>query len=88
MTGSHGDSSTSAPAVRELPKITIQSDTRDVLAHAAKAASKLDDYFIVDIDAHVTESAFWSDITDRIDNDYLPPRRASRSRKSGGRRRA
>jgi predicted TIM-barrel fold metal-dependent hydrolase len=71
MTGSRGDSSASPPAVRELAKITIHSDTRDVLAHAAKAASKLADYFIVDIDAHITETAFWSDITDRIDNDYI-----------------
>src|SRR5215472_7234895 len=57
--------------MRELQKLTIRSDTRDVLAHAAKDARKLSDYFIVDIDAHVTETAFWSDITDRIDNDYL-----------------
>ena len=71
MTGSRSDSSASPPAVRELAKITIHSDTRDVLAHAAKAASKLADYFIVDIDAHITETAFWSDITDRIDNDYI-----------------
>ena len=83
MTDSRGDSSTSAPAVRELEKITIRSDTRDVLAHAAKSARKLTDYFIVDIDAHVTETAFWSDITDRIDNDYL--RQAAKSfRERGG----
>ncbi|HEY2618548.1 MAG TPA: hypothetical protein VGI78_14505, partial [Acetobacteraceae bacterium] len=71
MTASRGDSSMSSPAVRELEKITIRSDTRDVLAHAANSARKLTDYFIVDIDAHITETAFWSDITDRIDNDYL-----------------
>ena len=59
--------------VRELEKITVQSDTRDILAHAAQEARRLDDYFLVDIDAHVTETAFWSEITDRIDNDY--PRR-------------
>jgi predicted TIM-barrel fold metal-dependent hydrolase len=57
--------------VRELPKITVRSDTRDVLAHVTKDARKLHDYFVVDIDAHVTETAFWSDVTDRIDNDYL-----------------
>ena len=83
MTGSHGDSSTSTPAVRELAKITIHSDTRDVLAHAAKAASKLADYFIVDIDAHITETAFWSDITDRIDNDYIRHAAKSFKEKSG-----
>ena len=42
-----------------------------MLAHASKSARKLNDYFIVDIDAHVTETAFWSEVTDRIDNDYL-----------------
>ena len=83
MTGSRGDSSASPPAVRELAKITIHSDTRDVLAHAAKAASKLADYFIVDIDAHITETAFWSDITDRIDNDYIRHAAKSFREKSG-----
>src|SRR5215469_9903238 len=68
--------------IRELPKITIKSDTRDVLAHAAKHAQKLKDYFIVDIDAHVTETAFWSEITDRIDNDYL--RHAAKSFRDRG----
>jgi predicted TIM-barrel fold metal-dependent hydrolase len=72
-----------APTLRELDKITIRSDTRDVLAHAAREARKLKDYFIVDIDAHVTETAFWSEITDRIDNDYL--RQAAKSfRERGG----
>src|SRR5436305_10909330 len=53
-----------APRVTELPKITVHSETREILAHAAK--EKLpDDYFIVDVDAHVTETAFWSEITDR-----------------------
>jgi predicted TIM-barrel fold metal-dependent hydrolase len=56
------------PVVTELPKITIHSDTRDVLAHAARE-SVVNDYFIVDVDAHVTETAFWSEITDRMDNE-------------------
>ncbi len=73
MTTTRGDDSgfTAHPSVRELEKITNKTDTRDVLAHASKSARKLNDYFIVDIDAHVTETAFWSEITDRIDNDYL-----------------
>jgi uncharacterized protein len=69
-------------AIKELPKITIRSDTRDILAHAAKEARKLKDYFIVDIDAHVTETAFWSEVTDRIDNDYL--KHAAKSFKDRG----
>jgi uncharacterized protein len=73
MTTTSGDNSgfTAHPTVRELEKITNRTDTRDVLAHASKSARKLNDYFIVDIDAHVTETAFWSEVTDRIDNDYL-----------------
>jgi len=85
MTASRGDDSsfTAQATVRELDKITNRSDTRDVLAHASKSARKLNDYFIVDIDAHVTETAFWWEITDRIDNDYL--RHAAQSfRERGG----
>jgi hypothetical protein len=55
--------------LRDLPKIDRSSDTRDVLAHAAKDAERLRDYFIIDIDAHVTELAFWSEITNLIDSD-------------------
>jgi predicted TIM-barrel fold metal-dependent hydrolase len=56
------------PQVTELPKITNNTDTRDILAHAARD-KETDDYFIVDVDAHVMETAFWSEVTDRIDND-------------------
>jgi predicted TIM-barrel fold metal-dependent hydrolase len=81
MTAPRGASS--SKTVRELEKITSRTDTRDVLAHAASDARKLADTFIVDIDAHVTETAFWSEITDRIDNDYL--RDAAKSfRERGG----
>jgi uncharacterized protein len=81
MTAPRGASS--SQTVRELEKITSRTDTRDVLAHAANDARKLADTFIVDIDAHVTETAFWSEITDRIDNDYL--RDAAKSfRERGG----
>jgi len=81
MTAPRGASS--SQTVRELEKITNRTDTRDVLAHAANDARKLADTFIVDIDAHVTETAFWSEITDRIDNDYL--RDAAKSfRERGG----
>jgi len=81
MTAPRGASS--SKNVRELEKITSRTDTRDVLAHAASDARKLADTFIVDIDAHVTETAFWSEITDRIDNDYL--RDAAKSfRERGG----
>jgi predicted TIM-barrel fold metal-dependent hydrolase len=57
-----------APRVSELPKINVHTDTRDILAHAAND-KEADDYFIVDVDAHVTETAFWSEIVERMDND-------------------
>jgi hypothetical protein len=71
---------THAPQVTELPKITVHSDTRDILAHAIKER-ETDDYFIVDVDAHVMETAFWSELTDRIDNDvYRQMAKAFRDR--------
>src|SRR5262249_1176954 len=66
--------------VKELPKITIQTDTREILAHAAK--EKRGNYFIVDVDAHVTETAFWSEIIDRMDSDVY--RQMSRAFKDRG----
>jgi predicted TIM-barrel fold metal-dependent hydrolase len=68
------------PAVSELPKINNLTDTRDILAHAAKDA-KEHDYFIVDVDAHVTETAFWSEVVDRMDGDvYRQMARAFKER--------
>jgi predicted TIM-barrel fold metal-dependent hydrolase len=60
------------PSARPLGDITGASDTRDVLAHATRqAAAGHDDYFVVDIDAHVSEDHFWSEVIDLIDNDVL-----------------
>jgi predicted TIM-barrel fold metal-dependent hydrolase len=68
------------PAVSELPKINNLTDTRDILAHAAKDA-KENDYFIVDVDAHVTETAFWSEVVDRMESDvYKQMARAFKER--------
>ena len=68
------------PRVAELPKITTTTDTREILAHAAKEARR-DDYFIVDVDAHVTETAFWPDVIDRMDSDvYKQMARAFKER--------
>jgi predicted TIM-barrel fold metal-dependent hydrolase len=55
----------------ELQQLTIKSDTRDVLAHASNYVKqhKLDEVLIIDIDAHVTEAAFWKEIVDRIPSD-------------------
>jgi predicted TIM-barrel fold metal-dependent hydrolase len=57
--------------VRELQEITIKTDTRDILSHATMQAEGLEDYFLVDIDAHVTETQFWPEIIDLIDNDVI-----------------
>ena len=56
---------------RELEQITVKSDTRDVLAHSRRYANEkgLDDVLIVDVDAHVTETAFWGEIIERMDSD-------------------
>jgi len=61
----------SGGAPPELPPITTRSDTRDVLAHAAQDLRREGERFIVDVDAHVTETAFWADIVDRVDNDVI-----------------
>ncbi len=60
-----------APRIEELEKISTRTDTRDYLAKAAPTREKLKDWLVVDVDAHVNETAFWSEITDRIDNDVL-----------------
>src|SRR5262245_63394184 len=60
-----------AKQVRELQEITINTDTRDILSHATIQAEGLEDYFLVDIDAHVTETSFWNEIIDLIDNDVI-----------------
>jgi uncharacterized protein len=68
------------PRVTELPKITTTTDTREILAHAAKEARR-DDYFIVDVDAHVTETAFWPEVVDRMESDvYKQMARAFKER--------
>ena len=75
------------PQFRELQEITMQTDTRDILAHATRQAESYEDYFLVDIDAHVTETSFWPEILASIDNDVIrqmgqadrrPPRQRQR----------
>ena len=59
------------PQFRELQEISMQTDTRDILAHATRQAESYEDYFLVDIDAHVTETSFWPEILAMIDNDVI-----------------
>src|ERR1700716_4155548 len=60
-----------APGIEELEKISTRTDTRDYLAKAAGTTEKLKDWLVVDVDAHVNETSFWSEVTERIDNDVL-----------------
>src|SRR5262245_26599143 len=55
----------------ELPEVTTRTDTRDILAHATRDAEAREDYFLVDIDAHVSEVQFWPEIINLIDNDVI-----------------
>src|SRR6187455_176990 len=59
------------PQFRELHEITMQTDTRDILAHATRQSESYEDYFLVDIDAHVTETSFWPEILAMIDNEVI-----------------
>ena len=56
---------------RPMPKITTGTDTRDILAHATRQAAEFEDFFLVDIDAHVTETQFWPEIIAMVDNDVI-----------------
>ena len=78
----HRNGKSARPRVTELPKITVHSDTRDILAHAAKDRdAEPEQYFIVDVDAHVTETAFWSEVVDRMESDvYRQMARAFKDR--------
>jgi predicted TIM-barrel fold metal-dependent hydrolase len=60
-----------APQFRELQEITMKTDTRDILAHATRQSESYEDYFLVDIDAHVTETQFWPEIIALIENDVI-----------------
>lgn len=74
------------PEVRELAEFHSRSDTRDVLSHATKqAAAEYDDYFIVDIDAHVSEDQFWDEVLALVDNDYWRDLGESQFKGFGGR---
>ena len=70
---------------RALGEITIRTDTRDILAHASRQAKKhrFDEMLIVDVDAHITETAFWGEIVDRIDSDVYRHMAAAFRERSG-----
>jgi uncharacterized protein len=53
--------------------IDVYTDTRDILAHARRYAKKrgLEDWFIVDIDAHHVETVSWKEIVTYIDDPVV-----------------
>jgi predicted TIM-barrel fold metal-dependent hydrolase len=54
---------------RPLPRQIVRgTDTRDVLAHAARQRreKKLDDYLIIDVDAHHFETQSWGEVIEYI----------------------
>ena len=58
--------------VHEIPtkQIDVYTDTRDILAHAKRQAddNKFEDYLIVDIDSHHTETTSWHEIIEYIED--------------------
>jgi predicted TIM-barrel fold metal-dependent hydrolase len=59
------------PRIAELEKISTRTDTRDYLAKAASTTETLKDWLIVDVDAHVNEAAFLTEVNELIDNDVM-----------------
>src|SRR5215475_13495436 len=72
------------PLFRELQEITMQTDTRDILAHATRQSESHEDYFLVDMDAHVTETSFWPEILALIDNDVIRQMGEANAARPGG----
>jgi len=61
--------------IQELPikQIDVYTDTRDILAHASRQALKrgFEDYLIVDVDAHHTETTSWHEIIEYIEDPVI-----------------
>ena len=56
-----------------VQQITTRTDSREILANAHRdiALHHLDDYFIVDVDAHHVEFDSWAEILDHLENPVL-----------------
>jgi uncharacterized protein len=57
----------------KVQQITTRTDSREILANAHRDIARLhlDDYFIVDVDAHHVEFDSWSEILDHLENPVL-----------------
>ncbi len=62
-----------APQFAPTQQIDVHTDTRDVLAHAKRSAIKrgLEDWFVVDIDAHHVESVSWHEVVTYIEDPVI-----------------
>jgi hypothetical protein len=62
-----------AAAEHAVQQITTRTDSREILANARRDIARyhLEDYFIVDLDAHHVEFDSWSEILDRLENPVL-----------------
>ena len=60
-------------AAGRLEEIGIYSDTRDILAHSRAEAIRhgIDDWFIVDVDAHHMESISWAEVVHYIEDPVV-----------------
>lgn len=58
---------------RDVQEITVQTDTREILANVRRDTARygLDDYFIVDVDSHHVELDTWSEVLAHIDDPVL-----------------
>jgi predicted TIM-barrel fold metal-dependent hydrolase len=64
---------TSTAVEHAVQQITTRTDSREILANAHRDIERyhLDDYFIVDLDAHHVEFDSWGEILDRLENPVL-----------------
>ena len=64
---------TGVPQMLPTQVIDTNADTRDILAHARRDARKhkLADWFVVDIDAHHTETVSWKEIVEFIEDPVI-----------------
>jgi uncharacterized protein len=65
--------SSSTATEHTVQQITTRTDSREILANARRdiARYQLNDYFIVDLDAHHVEFDSWGEILDRLENPVL-----------------
>jgi uncharacterized protein len=64
---------TSTAVEHAVQQITTRTDSREILANARRDIERyhLDEYFIVDVDAHHVEFDSWGEILDRLENPVL-----------------